>query len=304
MRMFDASQTAKRLPYGLLAEAAADVLLAARDGRANAPERMRLPLPNGGVLLVMPAADASMAIAKLVTVHPGNPASGRAAIQGEVLAMEAATGVRLGLLDGATVTARRTAAVSLLAARHLAPNPFGPLLCVGAGVQAEAHCQAFFEAFGVKTFFISSRSRRRAEGLAERLREFGADARAVDAPDAVLAETPLVITATSSRRPVLPDAVRSDAFIAAVGAFTPEMAELPPELVLRAAVYVDTMEGAMSEAGDLIQARIDWNRVTPLVRALDGPPPAEGPALFKSVGSALFDLAAARLAFAGEASGA
>ncbi len=290
-----------RLPFSSLADALADALRAARDGLAQAPERMRLPLPNGGVLLVMPAADQDVAVVKTVTVHPDNPASGRAAIQGEVMVMDAATGARLGMLDGAAATARRTAALSLLAARRLAPNPSGPLLCVGAGVQAEAHCRAFFEAFGVEEFCISSRSRENAEALARRLRERGARARAVDAPETVLAETPLVVTATSSRRPVLPDVVRPDAFIAAVGAFTPEMAELPPELVRRAVVYVDTLEGAEAEAGDLIQAKIDWARVMPLVEALDDAPPAEGPVLFKSVGGALFDLAAGKLAFADEA---
>ena len=74
------------------------------------------------------------------------------------------------------------------------------------------------------------------------------------------------------------------------------MAELPPALVRRAQLYVDTMEGAQAEAGDLLRADVDWQAVQPLHAALDAPRPAHGPIIFKSVGHALWDLAAARLA--------
>ena len=90
--------------------------------------------------------------------------------------------------------------------------------------------------------------------------------------------------------------VRSDAFIAAVGAFRPDMAELPPALVRSAKLYVDTLEGAKTGAGDIIQAGVDWASVTALEDALDTSPPVGGPVIFKSVGHALWDLAAARLA--------
>ncbi|MBA2512025.1 MAG: delta(1)-pyrroline-2-carboxylate reductase family protein, partial [Rubrobacteraceae bacterium] len=125
-RIFGAEETASRLPYAALADAIREVVLARSSGGVQAPPRLALPLPEGGVLLVMPASDAEIAITKLVTVHPGNAGRGLPTIQGEVVVMEAATGERLGLLDGATVTARRTAALSLLAARELAPRPEGP----------------------------------------------------------------------------------------------------------------------------------------------------------------------------------
>src|SRR5439155_13530104 len=103
--------------------------------------------------------------------------------------------------------------------------------------------------------------------------------------------------------PVLPEGVRDDTFVVAVGAYLPEMAELPAELVRRsselATLYVDTLGGARAEAGDLIMAGIDWARVTPLEEALDAPRPDKGPVIFKSVGHALWDLAAARLAHLG-----
>jgi 1-piperideine-2-carboxylate/1-pyrroline-2-carboxylate reductase [NAD(P)H] len=85
--------------------------------------------------------------------------------------------------------------------------------------------------------------------------------------------------------------------VAAVGAYRPEMAELPPQLVRRARLFVDALEGARAEAGDLIQAGVDWARVTPLEDALNVPGDQGKPVVFKSVGHALWDLAAARLAW-------
>jgi ornithine cyclodeaminase len=94
----------------------------------------------------------------------------------------------------------------------------------------------------------------------------------------------------------LPDTVQQNAFIAAVGAFKSSMAEVPPGLARAARVVVDTLEGAQAEAGDLIQAGIDWTAARAIEDVLGDPRPARGPVLFKSVGHALWDLAAARLA--------
>jgi len=87
----------------------------------------------------MPANDSRIAITKLITFTPANAGSARPTIQGDVLVFDVAIGQRQLILDGPTVTARRTAAVSLLAAQLLAPNQEGPLLIVGAGVQGQAH---------------------------------------------------------------------------------------------------------------------------------------------------------------------
>ncbi|MGD7384613.1 delta(1)-pyrroline-2-carboxylate reductase family protein, partial [Ralstonia pseudosolanacearum] len=136
LQTLDATATAARLPYVALADAIAQVLRDARAGRAQAPARLVMPVPGPGSLLLMPASNAEIAITKMITVHPHNAAHGLPAIHGEVVVMDAATGVRRLLLDGPTVTAHRTAAVSLLAARLLAPEPAGDLLLIGAGAQA------------------------------------------------------------------------------------------------------------------------------------------------------------------------
>ena len=243
----------------------------------------------------MPAADEELAITKLVTVHPQNVAQGLPSVQAEVLVFEARTGRRLLWLDGDSVTAHRTAALSLLAAQTLAPNPAGPLLIIGTGVQGRSHLEAMAQGLGVRQVYVTARDPAHATDLAAYARSLGVDAESIARPEEVLDQVSLIVTATTSPEPVLPPEVRADAFITAVGSFQPERAELPAALVQKAQLYVDTVEGARAEAGDLVRASIDWSRVTPLEEAIMQPKPATGPVIFKSVGHALWDLAAARL---------
>ncbi len=291
------AQTAARLPYPALA---AEIAALLRDPAVQVPPRLVQPLPGGGSLFVMPALDGRLAITKLISYTPANTGTGRPAIQGDVVVFDIATGGRRLVLDGPTVTARRTAAVSLLAARTLAPNPDGPLLIVGAGVQGQAHLEAFAAGLGVKDVRIASRSTASAQALADHACTLGLRAEVVTKPNAALADCSLVVTCTPANGVVLRAEPRPDAFIAAVGAFTPAMAELAPELCRHLAelgtVVVDTRE-ADHEAGDLLQARLDVGRFASLQDVLqarkDRPP---GPVLFKSCGWAGWDLAAARLA--------
>ena len=304
MEIIGTQETTARLPYADLAESIREVALKRASGEVQAPARMSLPLPEGGVLLAMPASDADIAITKLVTVHPENSGRGLPTIQGEVVVIEAATGRRLGILDGSVVTARRTAALSLLAARELAPHPNGPLLIVGAGTQCRAHLEAFAEVLGTSRVFITSRTAERAASLGKYAEDLVTEARVVEDPGEVLNEVGLVVTATTSREPVLPEEVPEGTFVAAVGSFEPEAAEIPAGLISRSTVVVDTLDGAREEAGDLIQAErvgaFSWENATPLEDALRAPERPEGTTVFESVGHASWDLAAARTAFRGQ----
>ena len=302
MRFLDARSTEALLPYPALADVLREMLVSKRSGAANAPSRLAVPLGGGASLLVMPAADADVAVTKLVTVHPGNAARGLPTIRGEVVVMRTETGERLGILDGATVTARRTAALSLLAARALAPRPDGALCILGAGTQARSHLEAFHEGLGTQKMFVSSRGEEKARALTDHARELGMEASVVGGVEEALGEASLVVTATTSAKPVLPEEIPADAFVAAVGSFRPDMAELPAALIRSAnRVVADDLEGAREEAGDLIQAErvgaLSWENVLPLEEVVDAGRP-EGPVIFESVGHALWDLAAARLAFA------
>lgn len=291
------AQTAACLPYPALATEVATLLL---DPGVQVPPRLVQALPGGGSLFVMPALDGRLAITKLITYTPANAGTGRPAIQGDVVVFDIATGERRLVLDGPTVTARRTAAVSLLAAQTLAPNPDGPLLIVGAGVQGRAHLEAFAAGLGVKEVLIASRSAASAQALANHAVALGLHAEVTANPNAALARAPLVVTCTPASDVVLRAEPRLDAFITAVGAFTPHMVELAPELCRHLAelgtVVVDTRD-ADHEAGDLLQARLDVSRFASLqdvLRAKKNRP--QGPVLFKSCGWAGWDLAAARLA--------
>lgn len=279
--------------YLALSEAIADVLRARQAGRAVAPERLAVPVP-GGVLLCMPAADEAVAIVKNITVHPGNREL--PVIQGEVLVVAAATGRKLAVLDAKDLTARRTAAVSLLAARRLAPRPAGPLCVIGAGAQARTHCEAFWQGLGVCDIRLVSRTKARAEVLARELAGQGMAVRVLDDTAEATADAALIVTVTTSREPVFPDAVPVDVFVSAVGSFTPQAAEVPASLVSRAALYVDDLASARVEAGDFLRAGVDWGAVTALEDVPDAAPKPAGPVVFKTVGHALFDLAAAKLA--------
>jgi 1-piperideine-2-carboxylate/1-pyrroline-2-carboxylate reductase [NAD(P)H] len=301
VEILDARETAGRLPYPRLADSIREVALAMDSGGLQAPPRFALPLQEGGILLVMPASDRDIAITKLVTVHPENPGRDLPTIQGEVVVMDATTGERLGLLEGGVVTARRTASLSMLAARELAPHPEGPLLIVGAGTQGRAHLDAFRAGLGVSRAFVSSRSQRSAVSLAGHARSLGMEAEAVEGVGEVLGDVSLIVTATTSKVPILPEEIPDGVFVAAVGAFEPEAAELPPALVSSSRVFVDTLEGTKKEAGDLIQAEqagaFAWEDATELEEALRSPQRPEGTVVFKCVGHALWDLAAARTAF-------
>lgn len=304
MHIHGPEETARLLPYPALADACAAMLLARAAGRAQAPQRLHLSLANGGTLLVMPASDERLAMTKLVTVHPANPDRSLPTIQGEVVVMDAATGERLGILDGPTLTARRTASVSLLAARLLAGGRArrGPLLLVGAGIQARGHLEAFHHGLGTEKVMICSRTRASAERLAAHARTLGMKAEVLDSPGAGLdcsdmKRAGMVVTATTSVEPVLPESVPEGVFIAAIGAFRPHMAELPAALLRAARVVIDT-EGALTEAGELVQGGLGRDDVELLEDLLDAQPETDTTVVFKGTGHALFDLAAARLAFA------
>ena len=298
-RFLDAPATARCLPPAALVTALAAVL---QDAAVQVPQRLVQPLPGGASLFVMPALDGHIAIAKLITFTPANAGTPRPTIQGDVVVFNVATGARLLVLDGPAVTAQRTAAVSLLAAQRLATRPDGPLLIVGAGVQGRAHLDAFAAGLPLRNVRIASRTPAGAQALAAHARTLGLQATVVDDPDAALADCPLVVTCTPASTLVLHGPARHDAFVAAVGAFTPRMAELAPALCRWFAdegrIVLDTAD-ARHEAGDLLQAGLEPARFATLADVVvKGAAAGRGPVLFKSCGWAGWDLAAARCALA------
>lgn len=299
--VFDAAATADASPYPALVDALRAVLC---DTAMSVPPRLIQSLPGGGSLFIMPAADARIAIVKMITFTPANAQYGAPAIQGDVVVFDIATGKRIAIIDGPTVTARRTAAVSLLAAQRLARNVEGPLLIVGAGVQGRAHLDAFHAGLPLREVWIASRSVASADALVHYARSLGLQARRAVDPNAALAHCPLVVTTTPAQEVVMHAMPRADAFIAAVGAFTPRMVEWDAavcrQLATAGTLVVDT-RNADHEAGDLLQAGIDVGALPTLADVIDdmqwrghGRRRATGPVFFKSCGWAGWDLAAVR----------
>jgi len=293
-------QTASALPYVQLAQSIRELL---GDETVVVPPRIVQSLHNGGSLFVMPAADSRVAITKLITFVADNATRQLPAIQGDVVVFDARDGQRLQILHGPTVTARRTAAVSLMAAQELAPKPQGRLLIVGAGVQGRSHLEAFVEGLGVREVMIASRSRQSADALVAHALSLGVQARRTDDPDAAMSECTLVVSSTSAQAVALRALPRDDAFVCAVGAFTPKMVEWAPEVCRHVAskgrIVVDTRE-ADHEAGDLLQAGLDVTDYASLADVINRRSPSQqeapstGPVFFKSCGWAGWDLAAAR----------
>lgn len=298
MLIADAALTARLLPHGPLVDALDAMRARARAGAVQAPERSGIALPRDGVLLLMPAADHEHACVKLVSVHPHNPAAQLPVIHGTVMLMRADTGQPLAVFDGPTLTARRTAAVSVMGARLLRPEGFGRVLIVGTGQQAGAHARALWATGRAHHIHVCGRDPVRTAALVQRLRDEGLAVDAVARPDGVLAQVQTVVTTTSSTAPVIGDGVAPGTLVIAIGAFKPDMVELPATLVQRSDMFVDTLAGAHTEAGDLIQAGIDWSRVRAIQDVREEPARSERPVVFKTVGHAMWDLAAAQLAWA------
>ncbi len=262
----------------------AEAIRRALSSGARVPRRAVVPFA-GGQFLVMPAADDRLAIAKLVVVQPGREES----VFAELWVKDLATGEVLHL-PAEELTVRRTAALSLLAARTLAPKKRGALLLFGAGRQARGHLEAFHQGLDLTGVWVKGRSPERARRLLAHARALGLSAEPFTG--AYPRDLAFVVTATTSREPVVSPDLPEGVFVAAVGSFTPEARELPKALVRRAALVVADTEDAIAEAGELVG--LPRERIRILAEVLRGPPWVRGTVVFKSTGHALFDLAAVR----------
>ena len=292
----NATTTGALLPFDRLVDALERAVHELADGFIACPVRQVVPLPSGGRLLSMTAVAPDLAVHKLVTVVGGNPRHGLPTIQGRLTLLDQATGTVTMTLDAATVTGRRTAAVTLLGFRALLPHAPRAILLIGNGVQAAHHVDAFAAIVPAATVYVLGRDERAARRFVERHRRPGS--RLI--PIAGVADAPsidVVVTCTSSRTPVWREPASIDRLIVAVGSYEPDVAEIGEDTVRASRVVVDEPDGAAHEAGDLIVAGIARDRVESLASVLSGDRrSSREPVLFKTVGCAAWDLAAARVA--------
>ncbi|MGF6609663.1 1-piperideine-2-carboxylate/1-pyrroline-2-carboxylate reductase [NAD(P)H] [Paraburkholderia sp. WSM4175] len=294
-RNFDAHATAALLDYPSLVRVLRETITEYGAGHIVSPERLAIPMQDGGLMLSMPASAKDIAIHKLVTVCPSNGKRLLPTIHGQVIACDAHTGEMLFVLDGPTVTGRRTAAVTVLGIQTLHGMAPREILIMGTGKQAANHAEALAASFPEAKLFAKGTSPAASEAFVARTRSVAPNLSVLDG-DVIPDSIEVVITLTTSRSPVYTLPARAGRLVVGVGAFTADAAEIGKETVGGSFVVVDDPVGAMHEAGDLIQARVDWASVSPLARALAGEPKPSAPILFKSVGCAAWDLAACRVA--------
>jgi ornithine cyclodeaminase len=294
-----------------------DRLEAAFRAGAEVPMRHHHHLP-AGTLLLMPAWSSRHLGIKLVTVFPDNVKRSLPSVFGQYVLLDGATGQPQALLDGTMLTKRRTACASGLAARYLAPHNATRLLMIGAGALAPHLVRVHAKVRPIREVMLWARRPEQAEALAERLAvslpvALGrpVTVRTVGDRKAAIGDADVISCATLSKEPLVEgDWLRAGQHIDLVGAFTPEMRESDDKAVWRARVHVDTRQGALKEGGDIVQpirnGTIDEDDVIAdlfeLARGQQSGRLAGDTSsitLFKSVGTALEDLAAAELAVAG-----
>lgn len=294
VKTFDAQATAALLDYSTLVQTLRETIVEYAAGKIASPERLVIPLQEGGVMLSMPSSASDIAIHKLVNVCPGNGKRQLPTIHGQVIACDAFTGEMLFVLDGPTVTGRRTAAVSALGIMCLHAGAPKEILIIGTGKQAVNHVEAFAALFPQARMLVKGSTQERTQRFVEALRAIAPNLSALDGevPDSV----DVVVTVTTSQTPVYSALARAGRLVVGVGAFTPAAAEVGKATVDSSFIIVDDPAGAKHEAGDLIQAGVDWANVNALADAIKGNLKPMEPVFFKSVGCAAWDLAACRVA--------
>ena len=309
MRIIDAEDTRRLLPFPELM----DAIAAQFKNGAELPLRHHHTMPKQGeddaTLLIMPAWESEGYLGiKLVTVTPGNLTRGLPSVMANYVLSSAVTGEPLAIIDGGELTGRRTAAASSLATRFLAREDARSLLMVGTGVMAPNLIRAHAAARPIEEVAIWGRNQANAEKLVASLDGDGFKSVViVDDMESAVRSADIISCATLSTDPlILGEWLVPGQHVDLVGAFKPDMRETDDACMRRARVFVDTRDGALSEGGDIVQA-VASGALDPVDIQGDlfqlcrdevaGRGSDDEITLFKSAGTAIEDLAAAKLAF-------
>ncbi|NIJ37186.1 ornithine cyclodeaminase [Sphingopyxis panaciterrae] len=256
MNFIDAETVRANLSMPQCIDAMATAMKAVSQRELAMPSRIIMPLVDGsGYFGVMPGSLDSPRVygAKIVSLHPANPAAGRPAIQGFVALFDHDTGTPFAIVDGAEITTLRTAAASGLATRTLARPDAKSLGLFGYGVQAEAHLDAVRAVRPIEQVRVWGRSLERAQEFARKHgRRTGIDVVAVADPQAAAA-CDIVCTITGAHEPILSGAwIGPGTHVNLVGAHAPTAREADTALIRAARVYTDALESLFAEGGDIL----------------------------------------------------
>ena len=300
------------LPMSECISAMEEAFTALARGAAHQPLRTIFRPPEvRGVLAMMPtfrAGSAPLFGLKAICVFPGNAAIGKDAHQGGVMLFDGTTGELLALVNASAITAIRTAAVSALATRLLAREDAGDLAIIGAGVQARSHLAAMNCVRPLRRVRIASGRFENAKSFAREMQpQFPVLIESVETVEEAVRDADIIVTATTSSDPVLQrEWISPGTHINAIGTFSPKAREVDTATMAAASLFVDRRESALNEAGDyLIPANegaigpehilADLGEV--LTGVHSGRTSTEEITLFKSLGLAIEDLAAAARAY-------
>ena len=268
------------------------------------PLRPKMMLPNGGILGMMPAYIRPYGVMgiKVISVYLQNYEKGLSSHQGVIHLFDAENGMLLLSLDADEVTAIRTAAVSALMTDLLAEDGAETLCLIGTGTQAITHLEAISLVRPIKRVQVWSKNPANvARFVQEQSAYHGIDIIACQNAESAVRGADIVCTLTSSSEPLVFNPwLKAGAHVNAVGASTPNYRELAPEVIFDSDVFVDNYESAGNEAGDLILAVGDKNKVRPLIKADIHEVLSQAhlvdksrKTLFKSLGLAIEDIAVA-----------
>lgn len=282
------------LRYETLIPAMESALADFSSGKVVQPIRSILhAAEHGGFFGVMPAVYGDIMGAKLVTLYPRNAGTELPTHQGIIAVLKATTGEPLAVMDGRLITEMRTAAVTAVAVKHLAPPNSRVLTILGSGVQARAH----FEALSVVQKFNEVRVWSRSP---ENARTFAQEIGAVSMPiEKAVQGADVVVTVTHASEPILRGVwLKSGVLVNAVGAAGAANREVDDQ-TMQGVVIVDSREAAKVESGEIIQSGSTVYAELGEIVAVKKPKPSGERVVFKSLGQAVEDLAAAKLVLAG-----
>lgn len=290
-----------------------DALAIYSAGGADIPLRVNLTIAKeNGQSLYMPgyAAQADALGIKMVSVYPGNAAKGKTNVPATMVLLNQETGEVCALLDGTYLTQLRTGAVSGAATDLLARQDSRVFALFGSGGQAETQLEAVLSVRPIEQVKVFDISLPRAQQFVAQMQakfaeRFGVNIEVGASPEHTVQDADIITAVTTAHTPVFPAAaVKAGAHINGVGSYTPQMQELPPELLSVAGkIYVDTRDGVLNESGDFIipikQGRFKAEQITgELGEGINGKTPlrenSEEITLFKSTGSAVLDIVAAK----------
>src|SRR4051812_30388141 len=300
MLVLDAEAVRSRAPLPAMIACLREAFLR----RTVAHPRQIVDLPGGRVLLVMPAFDAQGAGAvKLATVSPDNAAKGLPTVQAVIVAFSE-TGTPIALIDGASVTQLRTAAASALASQYLSREDSAHLVVIGTGALAPYMAAAHCTVRPITRVSVCGRRQERAVAAIDAIRSLvssDVELTVAQSVEDAVASADIVSCATSSKTPVLLGRwLKQGVFVDLVGSFKPSAREADDEVVLRSRIFVDTFEGALAEAGDLLdplergvlrRERIEGELADLVCGRVAGRVDQDESIVFKSVGTAIEDLA-------------